>query len=120
MERMEHNCKCGLVLRKEGESGIGTVRSPIRIPSYTGGGSIIKTRIFPLSSSMEGGEFVFKNIDVSSSSPPELASLISTTNYSASIVRVINETTAELYPPFNYNVIICTRCEFNKFSTKNN
>jgi hypothetical protein len=99
-----------------GESGIGTVRSPIRIPSYTGGGSIIKTRIFPLSSSMEGGEFVFKNIDVSSSSPPELASLISTTNYSASIVRVINETTAELYPPFNYNTTYVVNGELRTYS----
>lgn len=82
--------------------GLGKVTSPIRIPEYLQG-SILKSKLFPFTSSMEGGRILVRNIDISSSAPANIANTLTAPDYSASIIRIINESTAEVYPPFNYN-----------------
>lgn len=102
----------------------GRVESPIRIPTYQKG-SILKTTLFPLTSSMEGGTFIVRNIHVTGSAPAGLVSSLPTLDYSASIIKVINSTTAELYPPFQYDATysdngVLRTVSFNSFRDERN
>lgn len=106
------------------ESGLGRVVSPIRIPQYIPG-SILKSRLFPFTSSMEGGTLVVRNIDISSSAPSFIANSLPAPDYSASIIRIINNSTAEVYPPFNYNTTyaqdgVLRTLSFNSFNGETN
>ena len=84
------------------QSNIGEYSGPIRMSAMESN-SIIKSRLYPFTSSMEGGEIVIREIAISSSAPPSIANTLPTVTYSASIIKVINADTIEVYPPFNYN-----------------
>lgn len=82
---------------------VGTYEGPTRIPKFAPRSLIQTNSDFPLTASMVGGQILVRNIDISSSAPAEIANSLGSPDYSASILRVINRTTAEVYPPFNYN-----------------
>ena len=77
-----------------------TVGDPLRISPN--GYSIVTSARFAFSSSMEGGTLIVRQITASNPPLDITSSTFQPPDYSASIIRVLNQTQAQIYPPYSY------------------
>lgn len=109
-----------VIIDPDFSSGKGNTRSLVKLPQY-GNIQTISSQNFSFTPEMEGGLLILNNISIVQETPRDAidsSSFTTTTNYSASIVKVLNNNTIQVDKQFYYSLDYSSRDGTTKtFST---